>query len=147
MNIKQEALKIIKFFIVGFTSFLIQTAIYYVFTRMLFTQIPAIASYMLAIAITAIQNYSLHRTWTFKDQKMAQGTARRFINVLIFGYCLNSMFFYVFHHILHFYDLLVMITAGFLYPLYTFVAHRVYTFHHAPKNLLTKIVRKRLNSV
>ncbi|MBU2566468.1 GtrA family protein [Patescibacteria group bacterium] len=147
MNIKQEVLKAFRFFIVGITSFLIQTTIYFVFTRMLFTDVPAIASYMLAIAITAIQNYSMHRTWTFKDQRMAQGTARRFVNVLIIGYCLNSVVFYFLHHILNIYDLLVMIITGLLYPIYTFIAHRIYTFHHAPKSLFDKIVRKRVNSV
>jgi len=140
---KKEFYKLVRFVIVGGSTFIFQSILYYAFSRWLFLDLPHTASYMLAIGFAAVQNYVTHRAWTFGDQKAAQGSVYRFFIVLMSGLMLNIFLFWLFHDVFHWYDLLVVFLVGAITPFFTYLTHRLYTFHENPGAALQRIVRKR----
>lgn len=142
-NRMQEVLKLVRFVIVGGTTFVFQSFLYFVFSRWLFLDMPNIASYMLAIGFAAVQNYVMHRAWTFGDQKTAQGSAFRFLTVLSLGIGLNIVIFWICYGLLGIHDLVSAFIAGIIVPLFTFLTHRFWTFHENPGAALSRIVPTR----
>lgn len=127
-----EFWKLARFVIVGGTSFLIQAGCYYVFTRYIFTDLPLLASFILALVISAEQNYASHRSWTFNDQKSDSGSAVRYVIVLLAGLVLNAGIFWFGQDVLHIYDMIVIVIAGAGVPLVTYFSHRYFTFRSRP---------------
>jgi len=140
---RQELYKLIRFVIVGGSTFVLQSVLYFIFSRWLFVDLSHTASYMLAIGFAAVQNYVTHRAWTFGDQKAAQGSAYRFFIVLMAGIALNIFLFWLGHDVWHIYDLLVVFLVGAIIPFFTYLTHRLYTFHENPGAALQRIVRNR----
>ncbi len=131
MNSK-EFWKLVRFVMVGGTSFLVQAGMYFVFSRFVFTDLPVIASYILALAISAEQNYVSHRAWTFNDQNTDSGSAVRYLIVLLGGLVLNAGIFWLGQDVLHIYDMLVIVIAGSCVPFVTYLSHRYFTFRSKP---------------
>ncbi len=131
MNSK-EFWKLAKFAVVGGTTFLIQAGLYFVFTRFVFSDLPKLASFILALSIAAEQNYVSHRIWTFKDQKTDSGSTLRYVIVLLGGLVLNAGIFWLGQDVLHIYDMLVIVIAGAGVPFVTYLSHRYFTFRSTP---------------
>jgi putative flippase GtrA len=85
-------------------------------------------AYFLAVIYSLVYNYTLNRAWTFNDQTGAKGSIKRYAVVAITASVISSILFWIGHGWLHFYDLYVVVGVNLLVPLYTFVAHRQYTF-------------------
>lgn len=137
-KVYKEIRKLAKFFIVGSTTFVFQTLLYIVFSRWLLTYAPRTISYALAILYAIVYNYSLNRVWTFGDQGTAKGSAKRYAYVAITASIISSVLFWVGHDLLDLYDLYVVIGVNLMIPFYTFVAHRKYTFHPKPVQVLRR---------
>ena len=91
----KEFRKFIRFFIVGGSTFLLQTFLYYIFSRQLLSALPNLSVYILALAYAVLYNYYLHRVWTFGDQDSAPGSAGRYLIVAAVCFVLNSALFYL----------------------------------------------------
>ncbi|MDD5725941.1 MAG: GtrA family protein [Patescibacteria group bacterium] len=140
-KLQKEVYKLARFVVVGASTFLLQTALYFIFSRWLFTHVPHTVSYILALVYSLAYNYSLNRLWTFGDQSSAKGSAWRYSVVAVTASAICAVLFWIGHDLLHFYDLYVVVMVNLLIPFYTFVAHRLYTFHEQPHRHLQKFVR------
>ncbi|MDD5438207.1 MAG: GtrA family protein [Patescibacteria group bacterium] len=129
-RIRKEIPKLTKFVIVGSTTFLLQTFLYYVFSRWLVSYLPRTMTYFLAVVYSLVYNYSLNRAWTFNRHAAAKGSVKRYAVVAVVASVISSILFWIGHDWLHFYDLYVVVGVNLLVPLYTFVAHRQYTFRN-----------------
>jgi len=125
---RQEAKKFVKFLIVGGSTFLLQSFLYWFFSRILFTSLEKLACFALAVAYGIVYNYSLHRIWTFNDQKSASGTMKRYAVVSFLAVALNNFLFWLGHNIFGVYDLIVVFLSNAVVPLFTYAAHRFFTF-------------------
>lgn len=134
-KLRKEIRKLTKFVIVGSTTFLLQTSLYFVFSRWLVSYLPQTMSYFLAVLYSLIYNYSLNRAWTFGDQASARGSVKRYAVVAATASVISSVLFWIGHDLLHFYDLYVVVAVSLLVPFYTFISHRKYTFrNHVTRN-------------
>lgn len=140
-KLHKEVFKLARFVVVGASTFLLQTALYFIFSRWLFTYVPHTVSYILALVYSLAYNYSLNRLWTFSDQASAKGSAWRYSIVAITASAICAILFSIGHDLLHFFDLYVVVMVNLLIPFYTFVAHRLYTFHEKPSRPWHKFVR------
>lgn len=129
-KIHKEIRKLTKFVIVGSTTFLFQAILYYIFSRWLVSYLPRTMTYFLAVIYSLVYNYTLNRAWTFKDHASAKGSVKRYAVVAIGASLISSVLFWVGHDLLHFFDLYVVVAVNLLVPLYTFAAHRQYTFRN-----------------
>ncbi|MFA6160943.1 MAG: GtrA family protein [Patescibacteria group bacterium] len=130
MHLRKEVKKLTRFIFVGSTTFLLQTLVYYFLTRWLLADLPRLASYSIALAYSLAYNYSLNRSWTFKDQSSARGSVRRYAIVASLATVFSLTLFWVGEDLLRIYDLIVVVGVNVLIPFFTFVSHRLYTFNN-----------------
>lgn len=147
MDVKKEFRKIFKFFVVGGSTFVIQAGSYLLFSRLLMPDMDHTTLYVLAMSLSLLFNYSINRAWTFGDQASAQGSARRYAYVVVVASVLNASMFWFGHNILHIYDLWMVVLANVIIPFFTFITHRLYTFHPEPGSAVKRIVRRATDSV
>lgn len=136
-----EAKKLVRFLVVGVSTFLIQAILYYLFSRWLFVDLQRTVSYLLAMVYSVAFNYSLNRVWTFSAQPMAKGSAKRYVKVAGAASALSGVLFWLGHDILRLFDLYLVVFVNMIVPCFTFVMHRIYTFHDEPGRALKRFVR------
>jgi len=146
-RLKKELKKLLRFLAVGVSTFIIQVVSYFFFSRIFFPQIDRTASYLLAVFYSLIFNYSANRAWTFGKQQIAGGSTKRYAQVAIAASLLSAFLFWIGHAAFHLYDLFVLVAVNLLIPFFTFISHRVYTFHHEPDKIIKQIVRRPADSV
>jgi putative flippase GtrA len=147
MDIGQEIKKVVKFLIVGCSTFVIQSVSYYVFSRFLMPDLDHTVLYVLAMALSLLFNYSANRKWTFDGQAAAQGSAKRYVYVVLMASLINSCTFWLGHDLLMFYDMHVVVLVNAIIPFFTFATHRLYTFNAKPRSVIHGIVRRAADSV
>jgi putative flippase GtrA len=125
---KKEFWKLIKFGIVGASTFLFQLILYIIFTRMLMPDLPRVLIYSLALGLAMTENYTAHRLWTFNDQIIPKQSALRYSLIVITAAIVNAGIFYFGHHVIHIYDLKVVLFAGLVVPFITYAGHRWFSF-------------------
>ncbi len=123
-----EFWKLFKFAVVGAGAFLIHFCLYYIFTRFLMPDIFPATLYVLAMAYSMTFNYSAHRGWTFNDHKLSGGSVYRYIIVVSSAALINTIIFYLGHHLFNLFDLYVVLFASAIVPFITYAGHRWYTF-------------------
>ncbi|MFZ6015915.1 MAG: GtrA family protein [Patescibacteria group bacterium] len=123
-----EIKKVIRFIIIGGITFILQSFLYLLFSRLLFTDINNTASYCLAVSYAVIFNFLGHRLWTFQDQKSDNKSPLRYALIVAVGFILSALLFWIGHALLKVYDLLVVVLTGFSVPIVTYLGHRFYTF-------------------
>lgn len=83
----------------------------------------------IAICVSGIFNFTLHRTWTFRASGFNLKMVGRYIFTVVFGSGLQVLIFFIGHQILGFYDYGVQIVAIPLVALAQYFLHRFFTFH------------------
>jgi putative flippase GtrA len=144
---RSEITKLAKFFFVGSSTFILQSGLYFMFTRWLFDGLSHTLVYVLTLLYVMAFNYSLNRVWTFKEQGSAKGSAKRYAVVALSASAICALMFWIGHDLLHIYDMLVVVVVNLLIPFYTFAAHRMYTFHNEPDRAIKRFVRSVPHSV
>lgn len=137
----REWRSMMKFVIVGSTSVALKAGIYALLSRALWTSGPHWIENIAALTISTIYNYTFHRFWTFSHLKPAAGSSRRYLIVLAFGFALDATLFTVGTEVLKIYDFLVILVVSMIIPCFTFVVHRVFTFHPNPYRRKTDVVQ------
>lgn len=125
---------VIKFLIVGGISFLIYFFGYALLTRVLFPQAPLVLMSVLAVTISALFNFFAHRDWTYRAKEKRMSQPVKYIFVVLTNTGLNTFLFWLGVSVLKWFDLYVAVMAAGLCAIYTFLAHRFFTFRS--KNVL-----------
>jgi putative flippase GtrA len=130
--VKREWKTVIRFGLVGGSSFLVKAGMYALLSRVIWNDGPRSIQNIIALGIAMVYNYTLHRFWTFTTHQPMNGSAQRYVMVVVTAAVLDAAFFYVGHDILHIYDFLVLVLGALTGALFTFSAHRLFTFHSDP---------------
>ncbi|MEO5927971.1 MAG: GtrA family protein [Patescibacteria group bacterium] len=140
-GITREWKTFMRFALVGGSSFAVKATAYTLLSRVIWNAGPRWVENIIALVISMIFNYTLHRLWTFKFQKSHSGSAPRYVAVVGVASLLDAGLFYIGHDILKFYDLLVLVADAALIAGFTFSAHRLFTFHHNPYRKKADVVQ------
>jgi putative flippase GtrA len=130
--VRKEWRSLIKFGIVGGTSVAMKMGLYALLSRLLWIGGPKWVQNIAALTVSTVYNYTLHRYWTFNHLKPAEGSTKRYLMVLAFGYVMDASLFFLGNEILKIYDFAVILGVSMIIPCFTFVIHRVFTFHPDP---------------
>lgn len=130
----REGKTLAKFLIVGGASFLIYFAAYYVFTRYLFPNTNKTLLNLTSICVSMVFNFLAHRAWTYSAKEKSVKQVARYLFVVVSAAALQSFLFWLGYEQLHIYDLIVTILVGGICAMYSFFAHRLFTFRekHPP---------------
>lgn len=132
---------VFRFGLVGGSSFLVKAGGYALLSRVLWTDGPRSIQNVLALGLAMIYNYTLHRFWTFRFQRPTNGSAPRYIAVVIAASLLDVVFFYILHDLFGVYDFLVLALGALCGGVFTFTSHRLFTFHHDPYRRKRNVVQ------
>jgi putative flippase GtrA len=121
-----------RFVIVGGTTILVKLIIYAVLSRYIMPNAQKPVLNVAAGSISFIYNYFLHRFWTFHHQRPAPGSMLRYAGILAVAAIMDAVLFYLGHRYLKIYDLLLLIADSAIVGLFTFTAHRFFTFKSRP---------------
>jgi putative flippase GtrA len=134
--IKHVALKegkgIIKFVIVGGISFLIYTAVYLGLTRWIFPTANLTLMNILSICASGCFNFAAHRGWTYRATHASSRTQiGRYLFVVISSAVLQSLLFWLSVERAGILDVYVLVPIAGICAIYTYFAHRLFTFRRA----------------
>jgi putative flippase GtrA len=132
---------VVRFAIVGGSSFLVKAGAYALLSRLIWNSGPRWVENILALGVAMVYNYSLHRMWTFKFQQPHPGSAPRYVIVVAIASLLDAVLFYIGHDRLKVYDFLMLVIDAALIAGFTFSAHRLFTFHSNPYRKKADVVQ------
>ncbi len=125
-----EAKKMMRFGVIGGTSFLIYAGCYTLLSRVLWTAGSHTLENLIAVIIASVFNFLAHRDWTFAVTHRHPRHLFRYTLVVLTSMGLQTFLFWFGHEYLGWYDAIVAIlVAGFM-AVYTYLGHRLYTFRH-----------------
>jgi putative flippase GtrA len=124
-----EFWNLFKYGVVGVTSVVVNTGVYALFSRVVWTDGPRPLFVIIAQVMAALYNFTMHRNWTFQARAFNAAMVGRYLVVVVIGTALASIFFYIGHDLLHIYDLVVVTGTPFIVAGATYFLHRWYTFH------------------
>ena len=117
-----------RFLVAGGTSVLVKIGVYALLSRVVWVSGSRTIENGIAIVLSTVYNYLVHRFWTFAHQQPESGSASRYVVVWVSASALETFLFWLLHVQFGLYDLAVLVfNAGFISML-TFVVHRVFTF-------------------
>ena len=125
---KREGKKFVKFLIVGGASFLIHFLGYALLSRVLFPGGPLTVLNLIAMGVSMVFNYLAQSMWTYRAPDHNVGQMLRYVFVVATQALLQAFLFWIGVEKLGLYDLLVVVVNGGICALYSFVAHRLFTF-------------------
>lgn len=131
-GLKREKPMLIRYVLVGSSSFGVKAGVYALLSRVLWPQGILYLENIAALIVAMIYNYTLHRFWTFNHQKPAAGSGARYIGVVILGNALDASLFYVGNEIFKIYDFAVLVFNSAFTAVLSFMMHRFFTFHNNP---------------
>lgn len=129
---KEEGKRLVRFFLVGGTSFTIHFLGYFFLSRAAFPGADRTLLNFAAICVSVTFNFLAHRGWTYGSSEKGLGQIARYFAVISAAGLLQLGLFYVGFELLGFYDLFVTIVVAGLSATFSFLAHRFFTFR--PKN-------------
>ena len=130
-SVRQEGKRLIKFTLVGATSFAIHFFGYLVLSRFIFPEGNRTLLNFMAISVSVSFNFLAHRGWTYKSNEKSVGQIIRYVVVVSTAGLLQTGLFYVGFEIFGLYDLFVTIFVAGISALFSFSAHRFFTFRKA----------------
>ncbi len=140
--IKNERRRLMIFFVVGITANALVIGMYALFSRILWSHGPKTLEYAICVILGTLANFEANRYFTFSAAR-SYSSALRFGLVAVVAIGLSSTLFWLGHDVLHINDILVAVANVFIIAVFTFSAHRLFTFHPDPWRHFGK---SRLNS-
>lgn len=128
---RREGKMLLKFLIVGGTSFLVYLGAYTFQSRVMFpgaSDDARVYMNMAATAFSVLFNYTAHRFWTYQAKHTNARQIAWYLFVAVSVTFLQSFLFWLGHVVLGIYDYLVILMVGVICALYTFLMHRYFTF-------------------
>ncbi|MDO8618040.1 MAG: GtrA family protein [Candidatus Uhrbacteria bacterium] len=130
-----ECRKVIRFGIIGFSSWLLYAGGYALLSRILWIDGNRTLENFLATCVSAVFNFFAHRHWTFQSHAMSHAKQFwRYLAVLASAMLFQAGLFWFGHEYLHWYDFAVVFLSAGISAFYTYVMHRFYTFKHAKQS-------------
>lgn len=133
-KVQAEGKKLIKFVLVGGTSFLIYFFAYLALSRFLFPESNKTLLNFISICVSTIFNFVAHRSWTYEVKERSMKQLIRYLLVVGSVAMLQAFLFWIGYEVLKVYDLLVTFFTAGICAMYSFVAHRLFTFRE-PKRV------------
>lgn len=121
-----------RYLLVGGSSFGVNILVYLAISRYFWPEGYKPIINVMAIGVSMIYNYLLHRLWTFRHQQAAAGSVQRYVVVVVAANTLDALVFYILQVKLEIYDVAVKIFNGGFIAVFSFVSHRFFTFHNDP---------------
>ncbi len=132
-QIWSEFWRLVRFGIIGFSAFLINTGLYAFLSRFLWTSGNRTLENFIATVFASIFGFLAHRAWTFRAKGNHIQHAMRFLFVAVTAVLLQNFLFWFGLTVLHIYDFLVIFCVSALNPFYTYFMHRFFTFRESKK--------------
>lgn len=129
--IYRERKRLMIFFVVGMIANTLVIGMYALFSRILWVAGPKTFEYAVCVILGTIVNFEANRRFTFSTAR-SYGSAIRFMGVAVIAIGLSSSLFWLGHDVLHINDILVAVGNVFIIAIFTFSAHRQFTFHPHP---------------
>ncbi|MDO8583635.1 MAG: GtrA family protein [bacterium] len=123
-----EGWRLVRFFIIGFSAFLINTGLYALLSRWLWVSGNRTLENFLASVCAAVFGFLAHRAFTFRAKGSVARHAFRFVVVAVMSVILANILFWIGESVLHIFDFLVILIVSVLNPFFTYFMHRAYTF-------------------
>ncbi|MFH1077782.1 MAG: GtrA family protein [Patescibacteria group bacterium] len=139
--LRKEWATISRFVLVGGSTVLLKIGLYTLLSRYVWVEGPNTIENVMALVTAQVYNYFSNRYWTFGHQEPAPGSLKRYLTVFAFGAAADASLFYVGHEIFKVYDLIVIVFVTGLVSMFTFVTHRLFTFHADPYKRRTDVVQ------
>ena len=140
-TLKREWPTMWRFVFVGGTSVLLKVLLYALLSRIIWTDGPRRPENAIALLLAQTYNYFMNRFWTFGHQKPAPGSLQRYLAVVAAGVTLDAGFFYLGHKVFGLYDIAVTSASSLIISMFTFMTHRLFTFHSNPYKRKTDVVQ------
>ena len=118
-------MQILKFGIVGGTSFIIDYGIFTILSQLL--HVHYLISSILSFSISVIYNYILSIKWVF-DVNKKQGIKEfiTFIILSVIGLIINSIILYISVDLMHIHEMISKIIATALVMVYNFITRKIF---------------------
>ena len=126
--VRAEFPRFVRFGFVGVALLLATIGLYALISRVLWPNGPKTVEYAIVVVITTWMNYEINGRFTFRFTKRSIQSMARFAAVAVTAVGLNSLVFWIGHDLLHVLDFWVIIGSTFIVALFTFTAHRFFTF-------------------
>jgi putative flippase GtrA len=127
--IRRELWRMFKYGIVGGISTVIFFGMYVLLSRFLLTTWHKTLLDAIAISVSGVFNFTMHRIWTFQ----AQGAKAKMVGRYLISVCsasvLQIILFYVGNHLFGFTDYYVQIAVFPIIAFSQYLLHRSFTFH------------------
>jgi len=134
--VKGEGKKLVRFVLVGGTSFLIYFFGYLFLSRTIFPGVNPTLLNLAAIGFSVTFNFLAHRKWTYEVKEKSAHQVMRYLLVVFMASAIQGGVFYIGFEWLHIHDLLVSIAAAGTSAVFSFLAHRWFTFHTKSPSIL-----------
>lgn len=128
-----------RYLLVGSSSFGVKAVSYAALSRLIWETGNRTIENALAVLVSMVYNYTLHRFWTFRHQQSAPGSMLRYVIVVVSASLLDVALFNFLHYKFGFYDFGVVFFNGVAIAGLGFVSHRLFTFHSNPWKRKTTI--------
>ncbi len=125
---RREGKSLVKFVLVGGMSFCIHFFGYLLMSRLLFPEVNRILINVAAICFSVSFNYFAHRGWTYGSKERGVAQIARYLLVIATAGILQTTLFYIGFERLHLYDLFITIVVAGISAVFSFIAHRLFTF-------------------
>lgn len=129
--IKRERRRLMIFFAVGVSANALVIGMYALFSRVVWPSGPKTFEYALCVVLGTIVNFEANRRFTFLAAR-SYGAALRFAVVAVVAIGLSSLLFWLGHDVFRIHDILMAVANVFIIAVFTFSAHRLFTFHPEP---------------
>ncbi|HVM90431.1 MAG TPA: GtrA family protein [Verrucomicrobiae bacterium] len=125
---RAEAGTFVRFLVVGALSTIINLGLYALFSRWIYPQGNKVVESTLAFLLSVLFNFAAHRAWTYRSRHLSIGQLARYAFVVGSASALQAGLFWLGHEKLGFYDFGVIIVATGVTAIFTFFAHKFFTF-------------------
>lgn len=123
-----ELWRIFKYGVVGVLCLGIHVGLYHWMSRIVWESGNRTVQYALALTVSAIVNFTLHRLWTFAVSTFNLAMILRYVGVIGFSMAMQSVVFHVLVDILRFYDYIGFVVASVAAVFFQYLLHRLFTF-------------------
>ncbi len=138
--IVREFWRMFRYGIVGGTSLLLHAGLYALLSRVLWVEGNRTLEYVIALVITAVFNFTLHRIWTFAVKGFSSRMVARYVIVILSSMGIQSGIFFVGVELMGIYDFIVFFISAAIAAFLQYLGHRMFTFNVRFENVRAEAV-------
>lgn len=135
IHTKREARRLVRFVLVGGSSFFIHAGSYFVISRFIWISGDRLLIQVVSLGFAVTYNFFAHRRWTYKSNGLLRAQLFRYGVVVLAASGIQTGVFWAAFNLFGIYDLLSIVLASGVSAIFTFVAHRLFTFREKPEDM------------